>query len=176
MTDVHEAVMTTVEHCGAAEVGKMMHGQTKDRALFHPEVRAFWSKIAMQLLISLFQLFQLHPLLRNLQPLLTRILTAGHDMPRETQPVGITDKQIAAAVLELVSRRGAESSACPSEVARSLSPNSWRLLMPQVRQVAAQLAQTGFIQVTQRGTVLNPTDAWRGPIRIRLPPHPPAPF
>jgi Protein of unknown function (DUF3253) len=82
----------------------------------------------------------------------------------------ISDAQISSALLQLVNRRGTGSSACPSEVARSLSATGWRPLMPRVRQVAAQLAQAGFIRVTQGGAVLNPNEPWRGPIRIGLPP------
>ncbi|MBK8976567.1 MAG: DUF3253 domain-containing protein [Planctomycetes bacterium] len=59
-------------------------------------------------------------------------------------------------------------SICPSQVARALQPDGagWRALMPQVRAVAAWLATTGEIVVTQRGVEVDAVGA-RGPIRLR---------
>lgn len=81
-----------------------------------------------------------------------------------------TDEDIQTAVLDIVARRGLESSACPSEVARQLQADNWHALMPRVREVAARLALDGKIRVTQRGVVLPPTRPWTGPIRLRLVP------
>ena len=80
-----------------------------------------------------------------------------------------TDAQLEAAVLTLVRQRGSLSSACPSEVARSLSSNAWRTLMPRVRDVAARLAQAGLLDISQRGQSVPPQGPWHGPIRVRLP-------
>ncbi len=77
---------------------------------------------------------------------------------------------IADAVLALVRQRGADSSACPSEVARRLAPDHWRQLMPQVREVASRLATQGEIEITQRGVAVSPQGPWTGPIRLRQPP------
>ena len=74
---------------------------------------------------------------------------------------------IADAVLALVNQRGADSSACPSEVARLLAPDQWRALMPQVREVASHLAAQGQLEITQRGVAVSPAGPWRGPIRLR---------
>jgi hypothetical protein len=43
-----------------------------------------------------------------------------------------------------------------------------RPLMDATREVARSLALDGLVQVTQRGAVLDPRAAWRGPIRLRL--------
>jgi hypothetical protein len=52
-------------------------------------------------------------------------------------------------------------------VARTLRPRGWRMLMPDIRQVALGMAQEGLVEITQKNRVL-PTDAQpRGPIRIR---------
>lgn len=81
----------------------------------------------------------------------------------------VTDMQIEAALLEIVRQRGPLSSACPSEVARELSPSNWRALMPRVRDVAGQLAQRGLLDISQRGQSVPPLGPWKGPIRVRLP-------
>ena len=59
--------------------------------------------------------------------------------------------------------RGRGKSLCPSEVAKALSPD-WRPLMPEVRRVAADIAE---IVATQNGVEVDPRTA-RGPIRLRL--------
>lgn len=69
-------------------------------------------------------------------------------------------------LLDLVQQRGPEKSICPSEVARSLDPENWRSLMPQVRSVGIELADAKHITVTQKGVPVNPRMA-RGPIRYR---------
>lgn len=79
-----------------------------------------------------------------------------------------TDRQIEAALLCIVAKRGVNSSACPSEVARQFSADSWRALMPRVRQAAAQLASAGRISVTQRGAVQPAAGPWEGPVRVTV--------
>ena len=81
----------------------------------------------------------------------------------------VTHVQIELALLTLIRQRGPHSSACPSEVARSLLPGDWRTLMPRVRAVAAGLAQAGILQISQRGIVVSPEGPWKGPIRVQLP-------
>ena len=68
-------------------------------------------------------------------------------------------------ILRLTAMRGAGKSICPSEVARSLSPQGWRELMPAVRQAAAELQDEGRIQVTQGGEKADARSA-RGPVRL----------
>ena len=78
-----------------------------------------------------------------------------------------THTQIEAALLAIVRQRGPTSSACPSEVARALSPHAWRVLMPHVREVAMQLAQRGLLDISQGGQSVVPDGLWKGPIRLR---------
>ena len=84
-----------------------------------------------------------------------------------------SDPQIETALLALIAQRGQDASACPSEVARALSPDDWRILMPRVRQVAGQLALRGLLDISQGGqSVSRSTQShgpWKGPIRVRLP-------
>ena len=91
------------------------------------------------------------------------------DASDATDATDATDAQIEAALLALVHQRGPLSSACPSEVARLLSSNAWRALMPRVREVAGLLAQAGLLDVSQRGQSVSPHGPWQGPIRVRLP-------
>ncbi|MCS6779991.1 MAG: DUF3253 domain-containing protein [Geminicoccaceae bacterium] len=82
----------------------------------------------------------------------------------------ISAERIAAAIREAVAARGPGKSLCPSEIARSLAAEeaAWRALMPAVRAVAARLAETGELLVTQRGRPVDPATA-KGPIRLALP-------
>jgi hypothetical protein len=83
------------------------------------------------------------------------------------------DLQIEAALLALITKRGQQASACPSEIARQLSPDDWRALMPRVRQVAGQLALRDLLDISQCGSSVStaalPDGPWKGPIRVRLP-------
>ena len=79
----------------------------------------------------------------------------------------ITEAQIVASIRTFTTNR-APSTVCPSEVARALSPNDWRPLMPRVREAAARLAADGEIVATQRGQVVDAVDA-HGPIRLSRP-------
>lgn len=74
---------------------------------------------------------------------------------------------IRAKTLELVKARGCKKTCCPSEVARALSPKSWRDLMPAVRKIGAQLVKEGLIVVTQRGSIVDLSTV-KGPIRFGL--------
>ena len=72
-----------------------------------------------------------------------------------------TDAEIANAIRDLLARRGAGKTICPSEAARALATD-WRPLMPEVRRVAAGLPD---IAILQKGTLVDPATA-RGPIRL----------
>jgi hypothetical protein len=85
------------------------------------------------------------------------------------EAAGIAPTHIEAAVRRIVQQRGPDASACPSDVARALSPGQWRELMPQVRAVASQMAQQGEIEISQRGRAVSPVGPWKGPIRLRIP-------
>lgn len=69
-------------------------------------------------------------------------------------------------ILKQVQQRGPDKSICPSEVARSLGGETWRSLMPLVREVGADLAKSGAIVVTQKGVPVDPHMA-KGPIRFK---------
>ena len=58
------------------------------------------------------------------------------------------------------------ATACPSEAARLLEPEGWRLRMAEVREAAAEMAGRGEIEVTQGGRVVDVRTA-RGPVRLR---------
>lgn len=68
--------------------------------------------------------------------------------------------------MDLLSARRPEASVCPSEVARTVSPDEWRPLMPLVRRVAGRLASAGRVVATRGATTVDP-EASAGPIRLR---------
>lgn len=76
-------------------------------------------------------------------------------------------KKIADEIIYLLLLRGEGKSICPSEVARSLFPNSWRQKMESVRKVAVKLAKDDMILITQSGKKVDP-DHFKGAIRLRL--------
>lgn len=76
------------------------------------------------------------------------------------------EKELAAKIRELLSARSAESSICPSDVARAAAPDNWRPLMEPVRKAARHMVADGEVQITQGGEVVDP-ESVRGPIRIR---------
>lgn len=79
-----------------------------------------------------------------------------------------TDQDLERRILALLGARPRASSICPSDVARDVSPDDWRLLMEPVRRAARRLVDRGEVQITQKGTVVDPSTA-KGLIRIRLP-------
>lgn len=81
------------------------------------------------------------------------------------------EARIESTTLALVTRRGHESSICPSDVARVVESPDWRKTMPIVRAVASGLAAAGRIQIMQRGEVVTSLNDIRGPIRLRAVPH-----
>ena len=80
-----------------------------------------------------------------------------------------SQREIRQRLLTLAAERGADKTFCPSEAARSLAPDTWSELMPQVRAEAIRLVETGKLRCTQRGhEVVDPTNA-RGPLRFSVP-------
>lgn len=77
-------------------------------------------------------------------------------------------QRLEAAMRALAAHRGPTSSTCPSDVARSVGGDRWRELMDDTRATARRLAAAGVVEITQRGSVVDPNDDWRGPIRIRI--------
>ncbi len=80
--------------------------------------------------------------------------------------VGDVGRGYEAAILELLSHRAADATICPSEVARAAQPETWREEMEPVRQAARRLVASGDVEITQDGSVVDPSRA-KGPIRIR---------
>lgn len=73
------------------------------------------------------------------------------------------DAHIAAVLIELAQERGEGKTFCPSEAARRFQHDNWRMLMPDVRRVAADLP----LVATQKGKPVDLLRA-RGPIRLGL--------
>ncbi|MCZ8278818.1 MAG: DUF3253 domain-containing protein [Acetobacteraceae bacterium] len=73
---------------------------------------------------------------------------------------------ITATMLRIAAERGPEKSLCPTDVARAVSAENWRPLLGAVRQVAAELARQGKIEILRKGKPISP-DEIRGVIRLR---------
>ena len=80
------------------------------------------------------------------------------------------DERIAAKIFELLASRAADKTICPSDAARALAGGEaeWRALMPEIRRVAAALAQAGTLRVTAQGEDVDALQA-HGPIRLGRP-------
>lgn len=73
------------------------------------------------------------------------------------------------AILELLASRSRGASICPSEAARRVGGADeveWRKLMEPARRAARRLVASGAVDITQRGTIVDPSTA-KGAIRIR---------
>ncbi|MDO9403018.1 MAG: DUF3253 domain-containing protein [Polaromonas sp.] len=81
----------------------------------------------------------------------------------------MNSQKIQETIVDLLTARAADASICPSDVARSMTGDQpgWRALMDPVRQVAASLAQSGLIRVTQGQTVVDLSQPVKGPVRLR---------
>ena len=75
-----------------------------------------------------------------------------------------TDARLEQAILDLLDAR--TGTICPSEAARTVDPQGWRDLMEPARCAARRLVDRGLVDITQGGSVVDPSRA-RGPIRIR---------
>ena len=81
---------------------------------------------------------------------------------------GVTpqDVDLERRVLEMLAARARTSTICPSDVARAVAPDDWRPLMEPVRRAARRLVDRGEVEITQKGSVVDPSTA-KGPIRLR---------
>ncbi|RKQ36868.1 DUF3253 domain-containing protein [Kocuria tytonis] len=70
-----------------------------------------------------------------------------------------------AATIRALLRHRAGKTICPSDVARTLGGEHWRELMPQIRDVAAAMADVSEITVQQKGETVDVRTA-RGPVRL----------
>ena len=78
-----------------------------------------------------------------------------------------TLEQAEAAILDLLAHRAPGKTICPSEVARALGgDDSFRPLMPVVRDAARALVAARRIEVTQSGEPVD-LDSARGAVRLR---------
>lgn len=78
------------------------------------------------------------------------------------------NQRLRATILQLAGERGPDKTICPSDAARAIGGDGWRDLMDDARDVARALAREGLVDITQKGDVLDPDAAFRGPIRIRI--------
>jgi hypothetical protein len=77
------------------------------------------------------------------------------------------DEQLESTIIELLSKRSSSSTICPSEAARlCLGEDAWKPEMERTRQAARRLVAQGRIHFTQKGIIVDPSNA-KGPIRLR---------
>lgn len=79
------------------------------------------------------------------------------------------DAALEHAILDLLEQRARGATICPSEAAKAVAgtaDDEWRPLMERSRNAARRLVVAGRIDITQRGSVVDPSTA-RGPIRLR---------
>jgi hypothetical protein len=69
--------------------------------------------------------------------------------------------------MTLAAHRAPDRTICPSDAARTVGGASWRSIMPLARDVVRELAIAGEVEVLQKGVPVDPSAAWRGPIRLR---------
>ncbi|MGI0541865.1 DUF3253 domain-containing protein [Corynebacterium aquatimens] len=93
------------------------------------------------------------------------------------------DDTLGDTIVDLLGDQKAESSICPSEVARRIRPaqpeeskgaEGWRDLMAPIRAVAFGLARDGVVKITQGDATVDPNhdpEELSGPIRIRRGPN-----
>jgi hypothetical protein len=81
--------------------------------------------------------------------------------------VGQVDLELEDAIRALLAERAADASICPSEAARRVGgEDDWRALIERARAAARRLVARGEIEMTQRGSRVDPSTA-RGPVRLR---------
>lgn len=84
------------------------------------------------------------------------------EKPREV------DEEVERVILDLLAKRKRGGTICPSEAARvQFGEDSWRGEMERVRRAARRLVSVGKLEMTQGGTVVDPSMA-KGAIRLRL--------
>lgn len=83
--------------------------------------------------------------------------------------VSATDERLERSILDLLAHRRGGATICPSEAARQVggdADDGWRELMEPARRAARRLVAAGEVEITQGGTVVDPSTA-TGAIRIR---------
>lgn len=92
-----------------------------------------------------------------------------------THKPGARDAALEAAILDLLGKRGAGKTICPSEAARAVAGGgelsndraAWEPLMEPARAAARRLVAAGTILITQGSQVVDASTA-KGAIRLRL--------
>ncbi|WP_253202131.1 DUF2256 and DUF3253 domain-containing protein [Subtercola sp. PAMC28395] len=79
-----------------------------------------------------------------------------------------TDRELERTIENLLEKRAMDASICPSDAARAIGGETWRELMEPARRAARRLVAAGRLEITQGGTVVDPSTA-KGPIRLRRP-------
>lgn len=69
-------------------------------------------------------------------------------------------------ILQLAEERGMEKTFDPSEVARAVDEENWRVLSEQVKFVAGILIREGKIIATEAGKIVD-VDQSKGPVLFR---------
>jgi hypothetical protein len=83
--------------------------------------------------------------------------------------VNRVDRALEDSIRALLAKRAATSTICPSDAARDVftgEGDGWRELMEPARRAARRLVAQGEVDITQGGSVVDPSTA-KGPIRIR---------
>ncbi|WP_245631573.1 DUF3253 domain-containing protein [Curtobacterium ammoniigenes] len=78
------------------------------------------------------------------------------------------DRALERAIAAMLDARASSATICPSDVARAHAPEEWRPLMEPVRRAARRMVARGELEITQHGSVVDPSTA-KGPIRLRRP-------
>jgi hypothetical protein len=87
-------------------------------------------------------------------------------MADDAGDAGDIDRRLEETILELLDRRAATATICPSDAARAVGDADWRDLMEPARRAARRLVAAGTVEITQGGSVVDPSNT-KGPIRIR---------
>jgi hypothetical protein len=82
--------------------------------------------------------------------------------------VNATDLKLEETIVALLAKRAHDSTICPSDAARAIGDDDWRDLMEPARRAARRMVARGELEVTQGGSVVDPSTA-KGPIRLRRP-------
>ena len=82
--------------------------------------------------------------------------------------VTATDLRLEETIATLLSARATDATICPSEAAKVVGGDGWSDLMEPARRAARRMVARGELQITQGGSVVDPSTA-KGPIRLRRP-------
>lgn len=82
--------------------------------------------------------------------------------------VTATDLLLEETIAALLGQRAQDATICPSDAARAVGGESWRELMEPARRAARRMVARDELQITQGGSVVDPSTA-KGPIRLRRP-------